>query len=93
MHHKYAIFDNNIVAVGSYNYSYNSETNSMENVVIFDNSASSSAVNKFVSNFNENWNLGRVENYYNDLLSNIGSTNRYTPLSLLLHLHSLNIPT
>ncbi|MBP6660195.1 MAG: hypothetical protein KA174_05905 [Chitinophagales bacterium] len=80
MHHKYAIFDDNVVAVGSYNYSYNSETNSMENVVIFNNSASSSTVNKFVSNFNENWNLGRVENYYNDLLSNIGSTNRYTPL-------------
>lgn len=80
MHHKYAIFDDNIVAVGSYNYSYNSETNSMENVVIFNNSASSSTVNKFVSNFNEIWNLGRVENYYNDLLSNIGSTNRYTPL-------------
>ena len=80
MHHKYAIFDDNIVAVGSYNYSYNSETNSMENVVIFNNSASSSTVNKFVSNFNEIWNLGRVENYYHDLLSNIGSTNRYTPL-------------
>jgi|SRR6218665_130270 len=80
MHHKYAIFDNNTVAVGSYNYSYNSETNSMENVVIFNNTASSSTVNKFVSNFNEIWNLGRVENYYNDLLVNISSSNRYTPL-------------
>jgi RHS repeat-associated protein len=80
MHHKYAIFDDNIVAVGSYNYSYNSETNSMENVVIFNTTASASTVNKFVSNFNEIWNLGRVENYYGDLLTNISSSSRYTPL-------------
>jgi phosphatidylserine/phosphatidylglycerophosphate/cardiolipin synthase-like enzyme len=53
MHHKYAIFDDDIVAVGSYNYSYNSETNSMENVVVFNSAASSATVNKFVSNFDE----------------------------------------
>lgn len=80
MHHKYVIFDDNIVAVGSYNYSYNSETNSMENVVIFNSTASSITVSKFVSNFNEIWNLGKVEGYYNDLLVNIGSSNRYTPI-------------
>ncbi|MBK7637272.1 MAG: hypothetical protein IPJ13_25550 [Saprospiraceae bacterium] len=94
MHHKYAVFDDNIVAVGSYNYSYNSETNSMENVVIFNNTASSTTVNKFVSNFNEIWSLGRVENYYSDLLANISSTNRFTPLlfpSVALT-HILNIP-
>lgn len=80
MHHKYAIFDDNIVATGSYNYSYNSETNSMENVVIFNSTASSTTVTNYVANFNEIWDRGRIENYYNDLLAQITSSNRYTPL-------------
>lgn len=80
MHHKYAIFDDDIIAVGSYNYSYNSETNSMENLVIFNSSASSSTVSKFIANFDEIWSLGRVENYYNDLLSHLNSSNRYVPV-------------
>lgn len=80
MHHKYAIIDDNTVAVGSYNYSYNSETNSMENLLVLNSTASSSTVSNFVSNFNEIWNLGRAENYYNDLITYLGSSNRYTPL-------------
>ena len=52
----------------------------MENVVIFDNTASSATVSKYISNFNEIWNTGRTENYYNDLLTQIGSTDRSAPL-------------
>ncbi len=80
MHHKYAIFDDDTVAVGSYNYSYNSETNSMENLLIFNRIAAGNTVERFVHNFNEVWNLGRVENFYSDLIAHLHSSNRYVPL-------------
>ncbi len=80
MHHKYAIFDDDIVAVGSYNYSYNSETNCMENLVVFDRNASSATVDQYVANFDEIWELGRNENFYEDLLVHLASPSRYVPL-------------
>lgn len=80
MHHKYAIFDDDIVAVGSYNYSYNSETNCMENLVVFDRNASSATVDQYVSNFSDIWELGRRENFYEDLLVHLASPSRYVPL-------------
>ncbi len=80
MHHKYAIFDNRIVATGSYNYSYNSETESMENLLVFDDTFSSETVAAFRSNFESIWSTGRVEGYYNDLLTYINSDTRYVPV-------------
>lgn len=80
MHHKYAIFDDDIVAVGSYNYSYNSETNSMENLLILNSTASNNTVEKFTENFDDLWDLGRTENYYTDLITHLNSSNRYVPL-------------
>lgn len=80
MHNKYAIFDDSIVATGSYNYSYNSETNSLENVLIFNRSISDVSVDRYISNFNLLWERGRTENYYTDLLSYLSSTSRFVPL-------------
>jgi RHS repeat-associated protein len=80
MHHKYAIFDNRIVATGSYNYSYNSETESMENMLVIDDTFSSETVTAFRNNFKSIWNTGRVEGYYNDLLAYINSCTRYIPV-------------
>ncbi len=80
MHHKYAIFDNRIVATGSYNYSYNSETGSMENLLVFDDTFSGETVANFQNNFTAIRETGRVEGFYNDLLAYIGSGSRYVPV-------------
>lgn len=80
MHHKYAIFDDEIVATGSYNYSYNAETNSMENVVVFNRNISGTSVDGYIDNFERLWNLGREEGYYTDLFACLNSCSRYVPL-------------
>lgn len=79
MHHKYAIFDNTVIATGSYNYSYNAETNSMENLVIFNTSFSSETVSSYSQNFESIWNTGRIEGFLSDILSFVNSHNRYIP--------------
>ncbi len=80
MHNKYAIFDDKVVAVGSYNYSYNSETNCMENLLVFNRNIAPITVDKYVVNFEQIWNLGRDENYFGDLLEYLNSSSRYIPL-------------
>ena len=80
MHHKYAVFDDSTVATGSYNYSYNAETNSMENVVIFNRDASNHCVEQYLDNFAEIWETGRAEGFYNDIVSHINSDSRYIPV-------------
>ncbi|WP_026473224.1 phospholipase D-like domain-containing protein [Alkaliflexus imshenetskii] len=80
MHHKYAVFDDSIVATGSYNYSYNAETNSMENVVVFNRNASNNSVDAYLDNFTEIWETGRTEGYYDDIIGHINSDSRYIPV-------------
>lgn len=80
MHHKYAVFDDRIVATGSYNYSYNSETGSMENLLVFDDTFSGEAVSAFRENFAAIWETGRAEGYYAHLLAYIASGSRYVPV-------------
>ncbi|HEX3047918.1 MAG TPA: phospholipase D-like domain-containing protein [Bacillota bacterium] len=80
MHHKYAIFDQRIVATGSYNYSYNSETENMENLLVFDNAFASQTVAAFEANFESIWQTGRAEGFYNDLIQYINSGSRYIPV-------------
>ncbi|MBW3518580.1 phospholipase D-like domain-containing protein [Flavobacterium sp. NKUCC04_CG] len=80
MHNKYAIFDDKVVSIGSYNYSYNSETNCMENLLVFNRDIAPITVGQYVDNFEQIWNTGREENYYNDLLTYLNSSNRYIPL-------------
>ncbi len=80
MHHKYAIFDDETIATGSYNYSYNAETNSMENMIIFNRNISGTTVDRYIDNFESLWNLGREEGYYTDLLTCLNSGSRYVPL-------------
>ncbi len=80
MHDKYAVFDDSIVATGSYNYSYNAETNSMENVVIFNRNASNSSVDAYLDNYSEIWETGRTEGFYNDIVNHINSDSRYIPV-------------
>jgi RHS repeat-associated protein len=80
MHHKYAVFDDSIVATGSYNYSYNAETNSMENVVVFNRNASNNSVDAYLDNFTEIWETGRTEGFYDDIVNHISSDSRYIPV-------------
>lgn len=80
MHNKYAIFDDRIVATGSYNYSYNSETESMENLLVFDDTFSGETVSAFKENFAAIWETGKTEGYYDDLLAYIASASRYVPV-------------
>ncbi len=80
MHHKYAIFDNQIVATGSYNYSYNAETNSMENLLVLGSVVFSEVVAAYRNNFESIWKTGREEGFYNDVLSYIHSETRYVPV-------------
>ncbi len=80
MHNKYAIFDNQTIATGSYNYSFNAETNSMENVVIFNNQASPTTVSDYVNSFTTIWETGVQENYYNDILLHLNFDSRFVPL-------------
>ncbi|WP_430612912.1 phospholipase D-like domain-containing protein [Flavobacterium sp. JP2137] len=80
LHHKYALFDDEIVAMGSYNYSYNSETNCMENLIVFNRTAAAAVVDQYVANFEQLWNTGRAEGYYSDLGAYLNSANRYIPL-------------
>ncbi|MDO5664668.1 MAG: phospholipase D-like domain-containing protein [Bacteroidia bacterium] len=90
MHHKYAVFDDSVIATGSYNYSYNAETNSMENVMVFNSNISQSAVNNYIGNFNHLWDLGRIEGHYDNLRAYLNSDSRYVPL--LYHPVSLTHP-
>ncbi|MDR1679981.1 MAG: phospholipase D-like domain-containing protein [Prevotellaceae bacterium] len=80
MHNKYAVFDNETVATGSYNYSYNAETNSMENVLVFNSNAAAGTVEEFVNDFDRLWNTGRIEGYYDDILAYLDSGYRYVPV-------------
>ena len=58
MHHKYLIIDGTTVASGSYNFSDNAEHNTIENVVLYDNSRYPELVTAFQANFTSIWSTG-----------------------------------
>ena len=80
MHSKYAIFDGNVVAAGSYNYSNNAETNSVENLLVVESAFTPQVVSEFADNFQAIWSYGRVEKYYQDLMQYLASGAQLIPL-------------
>jgi phosphatidylserine/phosphatidylglycerophosphate/cardiolipin synthase-like enzyme len=84
MHHKYLIIDDKRVYTGSYNWSFNAEFNTFENVSVIDDP-------KFVDRFNQNFtkvkNYGRKISYLKFLSQFKGSGPIplfFTPKTLLL---------
>lgn len=53
MHHKFAIFDNQVLLTGSYNWSTSAETRNFENVVFIRDAP---AISAYQANFNSIWN-------------------------------------
>lgn len=71
MHHKYIIFDESIVASGSYNFSDNAENNTFENVIIFDAAGFPDLVDAFLDNFDTMWVTAEDENLYGALMEEV----------------------
>ena len=69
MHHKYMIVDGDSVITGSYNYSYNAEFASLENIVILTGEPASDAITDFKENFAAMWTRGRSD--FQDLTEQI----------------------
>lgn len=67
MHNKYMVVDDQKVLTGSFNWSYSSEYEHIENIVSFDRSSNTDqAVDLFLRNFDMIWDLNR--NNYSDLI-------------------------
>ncbi len=74
MHHKYMIVDGNRVLSGSYNYSDNAEHNTLENMVVYDESGFPGIVAKYQENFLNIWQTG--EGLYDPLLDEVKTADR-----------------
>lgn len=74
MHHKYMIIDGDRVISGSYNYSDNAEHNTLENIVIYDESGFPTVVQEFKANFVNVWDTG--DGLYDGLLNDIKTSDR-----------------
>ena len=80
MHHKYLIFDGDTVVSGSYNLSDNAEHNTLENIVVYRDSAYPGIVDAFEQNFTEIWDTGRDENRYDELTTEIEEATDTIPI-------------
>lgn len=78
MHHKYVIVDDAQVATGSYNYSFNAEYDTFENVAIYDRERYPELVDGFVANHAAMWETGAGS--YEPLLADITSGAGDVPL-------------
>lgn len=56
MHHKFAVFDNRVVATGSYNWTQSAERANYENLVVLDDAQ---VVARFTEEFQRLWRLSR----------------------------------
>jgi phosphatidylserine/phosphatidylglycerophosphate/cardiolipin synthase-like enzyme len=74
MHHKYLIFDGQILASGSYNLSDNAEHNTIENMVLYHRAAYPDLVDAYQANFASIWETGLGDGYYDDLIDLIENT-------------------
>ncbi len=71
MHHKYMIFDDKVLASGSYNLSDNAEHNTIENMVIYRAERFPDLIQAFEENFEKLWVTGEADGLYEDLLDEI----------------------
>jgi phosphatidylserine/phosphatidylglycerophosphate/cardiolipin synthase-like enzyme len=85
MHHKYMIIDGEDVYTGSYNWSYNAEFNTLENVTLL---TGDEAAKKYQENFETMWNYGG-EDAYEKLMNKMQSAESgsridvfFSPMSL-----------
>ncbi len=69
MHSKYMIVDGKTVYSGSYNYSYNAEFNSFENVAIFEEASAKEVVDSFKANFKDVLGYGGGAEGFNDYMA------------------------
>lgn len=71
MHHKFFVVDGRWLVTGSYNWSDNAETNTMENVVILDGDRYPAVVQDFEDEFERMWATGESEGLYDALLADV----------------------
>ena len=88
MHHKYLVFDKEILASGSYNLSDNAEHNTMENMVIYHRITFPTLIDDFIDNLETLWVTGHEENYYDDLVDLI--LNSTAPIPIVFDSMALN---
>jgi phosphatidylserine/phosphatidylglycerophosphate/cardiolipin synthase-like enzyme len=86
MHNKYLIVDQKRVLTGSFNWSYSSEYENLENLVEFDGLRNGEAVQKFHQNFETLWVLrrGHFETIYNATKNKASPACSFEPMSLEL---------
>ncbi len=77
MHHKYMVVDGNKLYSGSYNWSYNAEFQTLENVAIYQNKEMIAA---FTRNFNKIRNYGQGSLGVKSLLTKYRSATKQIPL-------------
>lgn len=77
MHHKYMIIDSSRVFSGSYNWSYNAEYGTAENVAIYDNPG---LVEQFIENFEKISSYGHQEQFFGQLMQTYRDAQRSIPI-------------
>lgn len=79
MHHKYLVVDDARVATGSYNYSFNAEYDTFENVAVYDRERYPELVDGYVGNHEAMWQASR-DGTYEALLAEITDGTGDVPL-------------
>jgi phosphatidylserine/phosphatidylglycerophosphate/cardiolipin synthase-like enzyme len=81
MHQKSMIIDGRWVVTGSYNWSYNAEFKTFENVMVFDGQAHTALLQAFQDNFEFAWNRGVDD--YDDLMDRIQNGDGNVPIRMI----------
>jgi len=86
MHHKYMVVDKRTLYTGSYNWSYNAEFQTFENIAIFNTRR---LIQKYLRNFNTIYNYGDGDEGYSSIMSLFrNATNQipvvFDPISLTI---------
>ncbi len=78
MHHKYMLVDNTTLFTGSYNWSYNAEYKTFENVGVFNSNEHPNVIKAFKDNFKEVYNYGKDQ--INTFIESIKSATSSIPM-------------
>jgi phosphatidylserine/phosphatidylglycerophosphate/cardiolipin synthase-like enzyme len=81
MHHKSMIIDGRWIMTGSYNFSFNAEFQTFENIMIFDGEAHPELLRTFVDNFEYIWNRGADD--YESMMSRVTGTASTVPIRMV----------
>lgn len=80
MHDKYLVVDGETVATGSYNYSFNAEYDTLENVVVYERERYPELVDAYLGNHALLWETGRAAGLYESLVDEIVNGTGTVPL-------------